>query len=101
MTGMSDRSSTAADGARSAVLDRVARYDLYVVVAIATAALIELALGVVAFSAFDRADRTHRLVFFLFLLGYLVNVLGMMALGAHISRSVTRVVAALEGSHAG
>ena len=44
----------------------------------------------------DWRDRTHLLLLVLSVLGYTVVLLGLVALGAHVSRAAGRVLAALE-----
>ena len=44
----------------------------------------------------DWQQRTHVLLFVFSVLGYTIIVLGLVALGAHVSRTANRIVAALE-----
>jgi len=44
----------------------------------------------------DWKDRTHILMFVMAVLGYTIVVLGLVALGAHVSRACNRVVAVIE-----
>jgi hypothetical protein len=84
------------DRVRISVLDRMERSDRIVRSAILLAALFELLLFVAAFLLMDWRDPAQRLAFVLAVTGYTIVVLGLVALGAHMSRIGDRVVAALE-----
>jgi hypothetical protein len=60
------------------------------------AAGVEGVLLVVALLAMDWRNETQVLLFVFSILGYTIMALGMVALGAHVSRVGMRVVAALE-----
>lgn len=78
------------------VLDRMERHARMMKLAILGAAGVEGLLLVVALLIVDWADNTHVLLFVLSILGYTIIVLGLAALGAHVSRVGARVVAALD-----
>lgn len=84
------------DDARAQVLDRMERTDLFIRVVVIAAALVEALLFVVAFMFVDWQDPLHRLLFLFSVLGYMIVALGLMALGGHVSRTVGRLVLALE-----
>lgn len=84
------------DRVRASVLDRMERSDRVVRGAILLAGLFELLLFVAAFTLMDWRDPAQRLAFILAVTGYTIVVLGLIALGAHMSRIGDRVVAALE-----
>ena len=63
--------------------------------AIMGAASVEGLLMVVALLKVTWANSTHVLLFVFSILGYTIVVLGLVALGAHVSRVGARVVAAL------
>lgn len=84
------------DAIRQGVLDRMERDGRRVKLAIIGAALLESLLLIVAFRLVDWHDRTQSLVFVIAALLYSIFVLGLLALGAHVSRSVGRVLVALQ-----
>ena len=84
------------DGIRQSVLDRMERGDRLVKGAIIAAAVAEGLLLAVAVFIADWSNPLHRLVFVLSILTYSVIACGLVALAGHISRSVGRVLIALE-----
>lgn len=84
------------DAARSSVLDQMERADRNRRIAIFGAAAVELLLFMVAFLMVDWSNRFERLVFVLAVLSYTIMVLGLAALGAHVTRSSGRILAALD-----
>lgn len=64
--------------------------------AILGAAVVEGALFLFVMFRMNWSDDTHVLLFVLSVLGYTIVLLGMVALGAHISRVGARVVAAFD-----
>jgi hypothetical protein len=84
------------DSIRHGVLARMERSDRLVKWSIIGAALLEAVLLVAILLLVDRRDPLHRLLLVLFLLNYMVMVLGLVAIAGHVSRSADRVVAALE-----
>jgi hypothetical protein len=60
------------------------------------AAGVETLLIALALRVLDLKDPTHVLIFITSVLGYTIVVLGLFALGAHVSRAANRVVAVLE-----
>ena len=83
------------DDVRRSVLDRMERAERLGRVAIFGAAIAELALFVVAFTMVDWQSRVERLIFVFSVISYTIIALGLAALGAHVSRSVGRVLAAI------
>jgi hypothetical protein len=79
----------------SGVLNAMDRHAARMKLAIFGAAAVEGLLMVVALLEVNWSDRTHVLLFIFSVLGYTIVVLGLAALGAHISRVGLRVVAAL------
>ena len=84
------------DNIRQGVLDRMERGDRLVRGAIIAAAMVEGLLLVAAIFMADWSNPLHRLVFILSILTYSVVACGLVALAGHISRSVGRVLIALE-----
>jgi hypothetical protein len=84
------------DSIRQGVLDRMERGDRLVKGAIVAAAMVEGLLLVVAIFIADWSNPLHRLVFILSILTYSVVACGLVALAGHVSRSVGRVLIALE-----
>ena len=86
------------DFIRNAVLARMDAQERAMKFAILGAAVAEALLLSYAVWLIDWSDRTQVVVFVLSILSYLIIALGMIALGAHVSRSASRVVAAIEGT---
>ena len=84
------------DRMRASVLDRMEQSDRLVKGAILLGALFELLLFVGAFLLIDWDDRLQRLAFVLAVGGYTIVVLGLVALGGHMTRIGDRVLAALD-----
>jgi hypothetical protein len=83
------------DDVRHSVLDRMERAERMVRLALFGAALAELALFAIALVMVDWHDRIERLLFLFSVITYTIIALGLAALGAHVSRSVGRVLAAI------
>jgi hypothetical protein len=88
------------DNIRQGVLDRMERGDRLVKSAIIAAAVVEGLLLAVAVFLADWSNPLHRLVFILSILTYSVVACGLVALAGHISRSVGRVLIAMESINA-
>jgi len=88
----------ASDEIVSGVLSRMDRHARMVRLAILAAAMVEGLLMVIALLKVDWKNETQVLLFLFSVLGYTIVALGMVALGAHMSRVGARVVAALEGA---
>jgi hypothetical protein len=84
------------DSVRQSVLDRMERSDRLMRYALILAALVEVLLLVTALRLLDWHDRVDRLLLVLFLLNYMVLSLGLIALGGHVSRSIGRVLLAMD-----
>jgi ABC-type Mn2+/Zn2+ transport system permease subunit len=78
------------------VLDQMERHARRTKLAILGATAVEALLLAIALIAVDWSDRTHVLLFIFSVLGYTIIVLGLVALGAHVSRVGARIVAALD-----
>lgn len=88
------------DSIRESVLDRMERGDRLVKGAIIAAAVVEGLLLAAALFMADWSNPLHRLVFILSILTYSVIACGLIALAGHISRSVGRVLIAMESINA-
>jgi hypothetical protein len=89
-------SGTKESSAVPGALARMDRQAQRVRLAVYGAAGVEGVLLVVALLAMDWRNETQVLLFVFSILGYTIMALGMVALGAHVSRVGMRVVAALE-----
>ncbi len=78
------------------VLDRMESHARTRRLAILGAAMAEGVLLVIAIITLDWENRTQVLMLIFAVLGYTIIVLGLVALGAHVSRVGARVVAALD-----
>jgi hypothetical protein len=83
------------DAIRAGVIDRMERHARNVKLAMGGAAVIELLLIAVAAARLQFSNRFEVLVFAFFLMTYTIVLLGLAALGAHVSRVGDRVIAAL------
>ena len=84
------------DEIREGVLRRMERQAATIRLATLGAAGIETLMLGMALWLIDWKDRTHVLIFVMGVLGYTIVVIGLFALGAHVSRASNRVVAVLE-----
>jgi hypothetical protein len=84
------------DTIREGVLAQMERAERNVRLGILGAALVELALFAVALVMVDLHNRVERLVFVMSVFGYTIVALGLVALGAHVTRTVGRVIAAID-----
>lgn len=84
------------DAVRDSVLTRMERADRLTRLAIFAAGTVELALFAVAIYMVDWDNRVERLLFVFSVLSYTIIALGLLALGAHVTRSVGRVLAAMD-----
>jgi hypothetical protein len=83
------------DGIRQGVLDRMERHDRNMRIAIIAAAIAEAALLAIVLFLVDWHDRTQTVVVITAVLTYTIIALGLVALGAHVSRAVGRVLLAI------
>ena len=83
------------DTIRQGVLDRIERHDRNVQLAIIAAAVFEALLLAVAFKLVDWSDRTQVIIVLMSALTYTTIALGLIALGAHVSRAAARVLLAI------
>ena len=86
------------DTIRRSVLTRMERAERGVRLAIIGAALAELALFGLAFFMVNWDNHLERLLFVLAVLSYTIIALGLVALGAHVTRSIGRVLAAMSAA---
>ena len=84
------------DTIRQGVLDRIERHERNMHLAIIAAFVLETALIIIAFRLVDWGDRTQTIIVVMSALTYTIIVLGLVALGAHISRAVARVLLAID-----
>ncbi|HEX9937136.1 MAG TPA: hypothetical protein VGB15_08430 [Longimicrobium sp.] len=84
------------DTVRGSVLTRMERADRLVRLAIYGATAVELALFAVAIYLVDWDNRLEKLLFVFSVLSYTIIALGLLALGGHVTRSVGRVLAAMD-----
>lgn len=85
-----------ADDIRNGVLKRMEHEAAMVRVATIGAAAVEGVMLGLCLWLIDWNNRTHVLMFVMAVLGYTIVVLGLVALGAHVSRACNRVVAVIE-----
>lgn len=84
------------DAVRHDVLARMERGEKVTKLAIIGAAMLEAALMAFAILYMDWTVKLQVQLFVFSVIGYTIIVLGMVALAGHISRSVGRVLAALD-----
>lgn len=87
--------STDLDAIRSGVLARMERHTRNTRLAIAGAVLVELLFLGIAAGRMEFSNRVELLMFSFFVLTYTIVLLGLAALGAHVSRVGDRVLAAM------
>jgi len=87
------------DEVRAAGLARVDRSERNFKLAFLTAALIESVFIVSFLVLADLSNRMHLLLLIATVSSYSIIVLGLVALGAHVNRSVLRVLTAVEALH--
>jgi putative Ca2+/H+ antiporter (TMEM165/GDT1 family) len=83
------------DTIRQGVLDRIERHDRNVQLAVIAAAIFEGALLLTAFMLVEWSDRTQVIIVVMSVLTYTTIALGLVALGAHVSRAAARVLLAI------
>ena len=83
------------DTIRQGALARMERADRNVKLAIFGAVLVEMVFIVTVLLTIDLGNRVERLIFVTSILGYTIVVLGLAALGAHVSRSAGRILMVL------
>jgi hypothetical protein len=84
------------DGVRSEVLDRINRSERNFKLAFLGAVAFEAVFLVTFLLAADFSNRMHLLLLIATVGSYSVVVLGLVALGAHVNRSILRVLKAIE-----
>ena len=84
------------DGVRTEALARVERSERNFKLALFGALVFEALFLAVFLLAADFSNRTHVLLLMATVGGYTVVVLGLVALGAHVSRGFARVLKAIE-----
>ena len=84
------------DATRESVLRKMERQASTIRFALIGAMGVEALMLAVALQLINWHDKTHILIFVTAILGYTIIVLGLAALGAHISRVGNRIVAVLE-----
>ena len=83
------------DTIRQGALARMERADRNMKLAIFGAVLVEMVFIVTVLLTIDLGNRVERLIFVTSILGYTIVVLGLAALGAHVSRSAGRILMVL------
>jgi hypothetical protein len=83
------------DDIRAGVINRMERHARNVKLAMGGAAFVEVLLIGLAAAKLEFSNRFEVLVFAFFLMTYTIVLLGLGALGAHVSRVGDRVIAAL------
>jgi hypothetical protein len=84
------------DDMREGVLDRMEAGRRVVHYVTLAAALLEAAMLAACIILVDWSDRTQVLLFLIFILSYFIIMLGMFALGAHVTSATARILAVLE-----
>lgn len=84
------------DRARESVLDRMERGRMLVRIGIGAAAVLEIAMLVACILLVDWRNPDQVLMFVIFVLSYLILVLGMLVLAGHVTSATGRILAALE-----
>ena len=85
-----------ASAASQSALDRLDRANRRVTMVIVGAAIVEVGLLLLVLQNIDFGDSLHRRVFLLAMLTYFTLGLGLVALGAHVTRVQERLLNALE-----
>jgi hypothetical protein len=88
--------ATNLDAVRESVLTRMERADRLTRLAIFVGAAVELALFAIAIYMVDWHSRVERLLFLFSVLSYTIVVMAILALAGHVTRSVGRVLAAMD-----
>ena len=83
------------DTMREGVLARMERADRNMKLAIFGAVLLESVFLAVVLLLIDLENRVERLIFVTSILGYTIVALGLAALGAHVTRSMGRILTVL------
>jgi hypothetical protein len=83
------------DTMRQGVLARMERADRNMKLAIFGAVLLESVFLAVVLLLIDLENRVERLIFVTSILGYTIVALGLAALGAHVTRSMGRILTVL------
>jgi hypothetical protein len=89
-------SGKSVDAIREGVIRRMEQQAQTIRLVMLGAAAVEALMLGLALYLVDWQQRTHVLLFVFSVLGYTIIVLGLVALGAHVSRVANRIVAALE-----
>ncbi len=84
------------DQIRGRVLDRMEAGQQLVKYGTLAAALLEAAMLAACMMLVDWSNRTQVLLFVIFIVSYLILVLGMLALAGHMTSSTARILAVLE-----
>lgn len=84
------------DRAGQGVLDRMEAGRKTLRIAIGAASLLEVAMLVACILLVDWRDRQQVLILVIFLLSYLIVILGMVGLAGHVTASTARILKVLE-----
>lgn len=88
--------ATTVNDIREGVLRRIERQAAAIRLATFGAVAVEALMLLLALRLIDWQNRTHILLLVFSVLGYTIVLLGLVALGAHVSRASNRVIAVLE-----
>ncbi len=86
------------DSIQAGVLDRMERAEKLVRAAVIGAAMLEAGLFAIALYLVDWGDRVQTLMFIFAVLSYTIIALGLLALGAHVTKTGARILAAMDTS---
>jgi hypothetical protein len=81
---------------RTSVLSQMERAERLMRLGIMGAAVLEMTLIAIVVLMFDLKDRVQLLIFITSMLSYSIVVLGLFALGAHVTRTAGRIVSLLD-----
>ena len=90
--------SSRLDEIRGNVLDRMEKAERNVRLSIMVAAVAEMALFAAAFFLVDFSNHLEKLIFVVSILSYTTVAFGLVALGAHVSRSNLRLLGAIDAA---
>ena len=98
MTSAPSSAPRSLDDVRHGVVARMERADRNVRLLLYGAGLLEALLLGLSLLLVDFSNRIERLVFVLSVLSYTIIAVGLVALGAHVTRSMAQIVTAIDAS---
>jgi hypothetical protein len=81
---------------RTSVLSQMERAERIMRLGIMAAAVLEMTMIAIVVLMFDLKDRVQLLIFVTSMLSYSIIVLGLFALGAHVTRTAGRIVSLMD-----